>query len=82
MHPVTRVPLVWWVYPANVVFLVKLVLREEEETLVYLDPKAHLANKEKEDNKDWEDHRVHLVKLEAPEIRDRPAQQESPAPPV
>jgi hypothetical protein len=80
VHPDTRAHRAWLVYPANVVFLVKPVLREEEETLVYQDLKDPQASKEKEDSKDWEDPRVHLVKLEALEIRAHLAQPENLVP--
>ena len=66
----TKDHLVSLAYPDNVVSQEKLVLREEEETQVYLDQKDHKVKQEKEDNKVLEDHKDPLVNLEAPEIQD------------
>ena len=77
VHPDTRAHRAWLVYPANVVFLVKPVLREEEETLVYPDQKVPRASKEKEDHRELEGPKDLLEKPETMEIRVRQVQPES-----
>jgi len=60
-----------------VVLQERLVPREAEVIQVYLDLKALLENKEKEDHKALEAHKVHLEKLVVLEILDLRDQQEN-----
>ena len=66
----TKDLLVSLAYQDNVVFQERLVLREEEETQVYPDQKAHKVKQESEDHKVLEDHRDPLVNLEVLETQD------------
>ena len=78
MPLVTRAPLVLLVCLVNAVLQEKPVQREAEVIQVYLDLKALLVNKGKEDHKELEDHKGHLEKLVVLEILDLQVQLENP----
>ena len=64
-----RDPQVLLAYPDLGVSQESLVLKEEEEILVYPDQKVHKANREKEDLRELEDLKDLLGKPEITEIR-------------